>query len=79
MKRIIFTLALLMGCLLSHAITVDGLIKKYSQLPDVIFQELKGKALKNHIDTIKSEKDKEILRTAKKLQILVAIGKATAV
>lgn len=71
MKRSFITLAILVSCILAQALTVDKLINKYKKLPNVVYREIKGKELKNQIDSVSSENEKEILRSANKMVIMM--------
>lgn len=61
-----------MSCLLSQAMTVNELLSKYKSYPNAQYKEVKGKELKKLRDNVSSETEKEILRTAKKLVIVLA-------
>ena len=71
MKRLILSLAVVIPFIIAHAMTVNDLFKKYrSSIPDAQYTELKGKALKNQIDSVSTDREKEILRNAKKVVML---------
>ena len=74
MKRFIFAFALLLTGILSQALTVNDLIKKYKDQPGVTYREVSGKELKNQIDSVSSESEKEVLRTAKKMEVLIVLN-----
>lgn len=71
MKRLFFIMALLLPALLSQAMTVNDLFKKYMNYPDAQYKVLNEKELKAQIDSVKSEEEKEILRRAKKVEIVM--------
>ena len=71
-KRFTLIVTLLMSGLLAQALTVNELLSKYKKFPDTQYKEFKGKELKKHIDNELSEAEKEVLRTAKRLVMVLA-------
>ena len=71
MKRLILIIALIVPCLLSQAITVDALFKKYKHYPEAQYRKFNSKELKAQIDSVSSEEEKEVLRTAKEMLMLM--------
>lgn len=73
MKQLFFIMALLVPALLSQAMTVNELFKKYMNYPDAQYKVLNEKELKAQIDSVSSEEEKEILRIAKKVEIVMVL------
>lgn len=73
MKRLFFIIALLVPALLSQALTVNDLFKKYKNYPEAQYRKLNSKELKAQIDSVSSEDEKEVLRTAKEMMMLMVI------
>lgn len=71
MKRLILIIALIVPCLLSQAITVDALFKKYKHYPEAQHRKVNSTELKAQIDSVSSEEEKEVLRTAKEMLMLM--------
>lgn len=71
MKRLFFIIALLVPALLSQALTVNDLFKKYKNYPEAQYRKLNSKELKAQIDSVSSEDEKEVLRTAKEMMMLM--------
>lgn len=71
MKRLILIIALIVPCLLSQAITVDALFKKYKHYPEAQYRKVNSTELKAQIDSVSSEEEKEVLRTAKEMLMLM--------
>lgn len=71
MKRILLILTLLVPCLLSQAITVDELFKKYKECPNTQYRVLGKEELKALAANVSSEEEKEVLRSAKRLEVLL--------
>lgn len=70
MKRLFFILAILLPVCMAQASTVDGLFKKFKNVPDAQYVKMNKKELRAQIDSVSSEEEKEILRTAKEMRIL---------
>lgn len=71
MKRLIFVLALLLPAFMSQALTVNGLFKKYKKFPEAQYVKMNEKELRAQMDSITSEEEKEILKTAKGMEMLL--------
>ena len=52
--------------------SVNDLFKKYMSYPNTQYKELNEKELRAQVDSVSSEQEKEILRTAKRMQILLS-------
>lgn len=74
MKRILLIITLLVPCLLSQAITVNDLFNKYKNYPNAQYQKLYSRELKAHIDSVSSAEEKEVLRTAKEMMMVMLRG-----
>ncbi|MDE6692339.1 MAG: hypothetical protein K2K05_03040, partial [Muribaculaceae bacterium] len=72
MKRNILILAFLVSCIFAQAMSVNDLFKKYRSYPNSQYQELNEKELRAQVDSVSTEEEKEVLRTAKRMQILLA-------
>ena len=71
MKKIIFAIILILSCLLGNAMKIEQLLKICKNLPDIQYEEIKGKELKRLIeDTTTSEIEKEVLSNSRKIVIL---------
>ena len=73
MRSFTLILALLFSCLITEALTIDNLLKRYRNLPDIQYEVIKGKELKALIDSVSSETEKDALRFARKLVIMGSI------
>lgn len=71
MKRLIFILVMLLPAIMSQALTVDGLFKKYKKIPEAQYVKMNKKDLMAQMDSVDSEEEKEMLRTAKGMQMLL--------
>lgn len=71
MKRLIFVLALLLPAFMSQALTVNGLFKKYKKFPEAQYMKMNEKELRARVDSVTSEEEKEILKTAKGMEMLL--------
>ncbi|MDE6654439.1 MAG: hypothetical protein K2K37_08660 [Muribaculaceae bacterium] len=71
MKRNLLILTLLACCIFAQAMSVNDLFKKYRSYPNAQYQELNEKELRAQVDSVNTEEEKEVLRTAKKMQILL--------
>ena len=74
MKKFLFVLALFLPICVAQATTVDGLFKKYKKIPEAQYVKMNQKELRNQIDSVSSEEEKEVLRTAKEMRILLFSG-----
>ncbi|MDE7409307.1 MAG: hypothetical protein K2N09_04725, partial [Muribaculaceae bacterium] len=71
MKKIIFTIILILSCLLGNAMKVEQLLKICKNQPDIQYEEIKGKELKKLLeDPTTSEIEKEVIRNSRKIVIL---------
>lgn len=73
MRKIIFVLVLMATVILGQAMTVNGLFKKYQDFPEAQYLKMNEKELKAQMDSVSSEEEKEILRTAKSMQMLLFV------
>lgn len=71
MKRNLLILTLLACCIFAQAMSVNDLFKKYRSFPNTQYLELDEKELRAQVDSVSSEQEKEILRSAKGMQILL--------
>lgn len=71
MKRLILILALILPCIFAQALTVNDLIKKYKNFPEASYMEADKKQLRNQIDSVSSEAEKETLHSLNKMKILL--------
>lgn len=71
MKRLSILLVFFGLCIACHALTVKGLFNKYKKLPDVTYKEINRKELRANIDSVSSESEKEVLRSLKKMEVLM--------
>ena len=74
MKRLFFVLVFLLPVCIAQATTVDGLFKKYKKIPDAQYVKMNHKELMAQIDSVSSEDEKEVLRTAKEMRMLFFSG-----
>lgn len=70
MKNLAVILILLLTSLSSNALTIDQLLKEYRNMPDIQYEEVKGKELKALVDSVSTDVEKEALSTAKRLVVL---------
>lgn len=71
MKKLIFVFALLLPAVMSQAVTVNGLFKKYKKFPEAQYVKLNEKELRTQADSVSSEEEKELLKTAKGMEMLL--------
>lgn len=71
MKRIIFILVLLLPALMLQASDVNGLFNKYKKFPGAQYVKKNKKELRALIDNDSSQEEKEMLRTAKEMRMLL--------
>lgn len=70
MKRLFIILAILLPVCMAQATTVSGLFKKFKNVPDAQYVKMNKKELRAQADSVSSEEEKEMLRTAKEMRIL---------
>lgn len=70
MKNLAVILVLLLTSLSSNALTIDQLLKEYRNMPDIQYEEVKGKDLKALVDSVSTDVEKEALSSAKRLVVL---------
>lgn len=70
MKKLLFVVAFLLPICIAQATTVDGLFKKYKKIPDAQYVKMNHKELMAQIDSVSTEDEKEVLRTAKEMRML---------
>ena len=61
---------LLFGNLITNALTVDKLLKYYKNLPNIQYEEIKGKELEALMDSTSTGAEKNAISTTKKLVII---------
>lgn len=79
MKRNFLILTLLVSCILAQAMSVNDLFKKYESYPHTVYDELNEQELRAQVDSVNTEEEKEVLRTAKKMQLLLTFMEDDAV
>lgn len=70
MKRLFIILAILLPVCMAQATTVSGLFKKFKNVPDAQYVKMNKNELRAQADSVSSEEEKEMLRTAKEMRIL---------
>lgn len=71
MKKLIFVLMLLLPALMSQAVSINGLFKKYKKFPEAQYVNMNKKDMRAMLDSVTSEVDKEVYRTGKGMQMLL--------
>lgn len=71
MKRLLLVLALLLPAVMSQALSVSDLFKKYKKIPDAQYVKMNEKDMRAMVDSVTSEVDKELYRTANGMQMLL--------
>ncbi len=71
MKRLIFVLMLLLPAIMSQALSVNGLFKKYKKVPEAQYVNMNEKDMRAMLDSVTSDVDKEVYSTGKGMQMLV--------
>lgn len=71
MKRLILIVALILPCIFAQAITVNDLLKKYKNFSEAGYMEVDKNQLRNQIDSVSSEAEKEALRSINKMKMLL--------
>ncbi len=73
MKRILLIIALVISCACAHALSVDALFSKYRNLPGVVYRKVNKKELRQLVDSVSSDTEKEVLRTLQKMEVLMIL------
>ncbi len=70
MKRLVLVLCVFLPALMSQAMTVNGLFKKYKKFPEAQYVKMNKKDLRAQMDSVSSQEEKDLLSTAKGMQML---------
>ncbi|MDE6343059.1 MAG: hypothetical protein K2K93_12165 [Muribaculaceae bacterium] len=71
MKRILLVFALILPALMSQAVSINGLFKKYKKFPEAKYVNMNKKDMRAMLDSVTSEVDKEVYRTGNGMQMLL--------